>query len=163
MDDWYMADFAWTGRGIKSQSAGLEVWRSLEGSVGRAYARSPVAGWTRLSCLQELSGASAMEQAQYHYVVETNVLAGDEAEFNAWYEQEHLPGLAQVPGTVRARRFVLDSGASRYLACYDLTTPDCLSDPAWLAVRHTDWSSRVRPSLFNTVRTMFVRVWPDRS
>jgi hypothetical protein len=31
-----------------------------------------------------------------------DVLPGSEADFDPWYEQEHLPGLASVPGTVRA-------------------------------------------------------------
>ena len=34
-----------------------------------------------------------------HYVVEADVLPESEAQLNAWYTIEHLPGLAAVPGT----------------------------------------------------------------
>ena len=47
-----------------------------------------------------------------------------EEEFNAWYREEHLPGLAAVPGTVGAYRFLRPVGRSpRYVACYDLLSP----------------------------------------
>ncbi|MDM0037494.1 hypothetical protein QTH89_13800 [Variovorax sp. J22G21] len=118
-------------------------------------------GWQRLRCLQELAGASAGQVALNHYVVETDVLPEFEDDLNAWYAQEHLPGLAAVPGTVRAARY-LDAGASpRYYACYDLVDAAILGSPTWLAVRATPWSSRVRPAFRNTRRTMFCRTLPE--
>jgi hypothetical protein len=59
---------------------------------------------------------------------------------------------------VRACRWLRAGDASpRYLACYDLTAPDTLERTEWLAVRHTAWSSRVRPLFLNPRRTMFHR------
>lgn len=109
----------------------------------------------RLACIREIAGASPGETARYHYVVETDVLAAHEEDFNAWYDEEHLPGLAAVPGVVRAARYLDASGSPRYYACYDLASLDAFGSPAWLAVRGTAWSSRVRPSFRNTRRTMF--------
>lgn len=106
----------------------------------------------------DLAGASAGEDAPWHYVVETDVLPEAEADLNAWYDREHLPGLASVPGTVRARRYECGHEAPRYLACYDLRTRETFGSPAWLAVRASDWSGRVRPSFRNTRRTMFRRI-----
>lgn len=60
--------------------------------------------------------------------------------------------MAGVPGTVRAGR------SPRHHACYGLRTQETLGSPPWLAVRATDWSSRVRPAFRNTKRTMFRRV-----
>ena len=60
------------------------------------------------------------QHAPYHYVVETDVLPGHEDDLNAWYAQEHLPGLAAVPGTVRAARYV---DASRLSALLRLLRP----------------------------------------
>ncbi|NYT38127.1 hypothetical protein ERD78_14670 [Allopusillimonas soli] len=107
--------------------------------------------------MQDVSGASHGEHAFWHYVVETDVRTDAEADFNAWYEQEHLPGLAGVPGTVRAIRMRnTDPGATpRYHACYLLQTRETYGSPAWLAVRATRWSSAVRPNFRNTRRTMF--------
>lgn len=133
-----------------------DIWWSPDGTWARMYGVGvPPASATGLTSLRSIQGASWLEKATYHYVVETDVAEQDEAEFNAWYEQEHLPGLARVPGTVLARRFRRNSGAPRYIACYDLTTPATLEHPAWLEVRHTSWSSRVRPLFRNTRRTMF--------
>ncbi|MDH1299563.1 MULTISPECIES: DUF4286 family protein [Achromobacter] len=106
----------------------------------------------------DLAGASAGQDAPWHYIVETDVLPEAEADLNAWYDQEHLPGLASVPGTVRAMRYECRDESPRYLACYDLHTRETFGSPPWLAVRASDWSSRVRPSFRNTRRTMFKRI-----
>ncbi|OAE62151.1 hypothetical protein A7J67_14305 [Achromobacter xylosoxidans] len=106
----------------------------------------------------DLAGASAGQEAPWHYIVETDVLPEAEADLNAWYDQEHLPGLAAVPGTVRAQRWECRDESPRYLACYDLHTQETFGSPPWLAVRATDWSSRVRPSFRNTRRTMFKKI-----
>ena len=37
-----------------------------------------------------------------------NVAPEAEADFNAWYDEEHLPALARVPGTLAARRAAAD-------------------------------------------------------
>lgn len=96
--------------------------------------------------------------APWHYVVETDVTPESEADFNAWYDQEHMPGLASVPGTVRADRFQCLGSSPRYYASYDLRTHETFGSPPWLAVRGSDWSSRVRPAFRNTKRTMFTRI-----
>ena len=64
-------------------------------------------------------------------------------------------GLAAVPGAARARRFRNLRHSPRYYACYDLVAPDVLERREWLAVRGTEWSSRVRPTFRNPKRTMF--------
>lgn len=112
----------------------------------------------RLDIVADIPGASAGAAAPFHYVVETDVTPEVEADFNAWYETEHLPGLAGVPGTVRAMRFVRVGAGPRYHACYDLAAQETLGSAPWLAVRGTDWSSRVRPHFRNTLRTMFRRI-----
>lgn len=138
---------------------GAQCWRALDGGLVYCYRPAtdapPGAGWQRLACVQSIAGASHGQAAGYHYVVETDVLPDREADLNAWYAQEHLPGLAAVPGTVRATRYVDLQGSPRYYACYDLVAPQALESAAWLAVRATDWSSRVRPAFRNTRRTMF--------
>jgi len=138
--------------------ADLQVWQSIDGHDARVYLRAeeaPDDTWTMLTTLQALPGASAGAHPLFHYVVETDVAPEHDAELNAWYGQEHLPGLASVPGTIRAMRYRRASGSPQYLACYDLVSRDGLERPEWLAVRHTDWSSRVRPLFKNTRRTMF--------
>ena len=107
----------------------------------------------------QLPGASAGADAPWRYVVETDVVPEHEADFNAWYDEEHAPGLAAVPGTVHGARYgdTAPGASPRYLAVYDLTGPETLDSAAWLAVRGTAWSSRVRPTFRNTKRTMYRR------
>ncbi|AGU53594.1 hypothetical protein VAPA_2c10380 [Variovorax paradoxus B4] len=135
---------------------GQLIYSYLPGTLPPTPPADGVAGeWRRLACLQEVRGASASQVASHHYVVETDVLPEFEDELNAWYAQEHLPGLAAVPGTVRAARYVDAAGSPRYYACYDLAGAETLGSPEWLAVRATPWSARVRPAFRNTRRTMF--------
>lgn len=154
---------------------GVDAYRAIDGPAELAYvalpaipsdaarvesafrAAYPNARITRQRWLADRPGASAAADAPFHYVVATDVLAGVEDDFNAWYEREHLPGLAGVPGTVRAQRLRNTDDAPRYHACYDLVAPQTLASPAWLAVRATDWSGRVRPAFRNTTRVMMRR------
>ena len=81
--------------------------------------------------------------------------AGWMPELSSWYDTEHMPGLATVPGCVGASRFLNHDQGPQSLACYDLVTQETLGSTAWLAVRETEWSSRMRPHFTNTIRTMF--------
>jgi len=113
----------------------------------------------RLAPMFDVPGASAAEAPRFHYVVETDVVPEHEADLNAWYDEEHMPGLAACPGTVRARRFRNPDGSPRYHSCYDLVRTETLGSEPWLAVRRTAWSDRVRPHFRNTKRTMFRRLF----
>ncbi|WP_236844590.1 DUF4286 family protein [Bordetella sp. 15P40C-2] len=121
--------------------------------LNQAYANADI---SVLTVTRAIAGASYGRVAGWHYVVETDVLPEAESDFNAWYDQEHMPGLAAVPGTVRALRLLNKTGAPRYHALYLLETRKTFGSEPWLKVRATDWSSRVRPNFTNTKRTMFV-------
>jgi hypothetical protein len=163
MSGLWLKDFAgpgWADAAPPGAHAGSALWQAMDGLSRRAYRVAGVApgeGWVALAVLQALRGVSAGAAPGFHYVVEADVAPEHEQEFNAWYEQEHLPGLAAVPGTVRAARYRRAQGSPVYLACYDLTSPAVLERPEWLAVRHTEWSARVRPLFRNARRTMFRR------
>ncbi len=70
--------------------------------------------------------------AKYTFVVMTNPTAGKEAEFNEWYNTNHIPDVLNVPGFVCAQRFrIADaqlggeaSKAYKYLALYEIETDD---------------------------------------
>jgi hypothetical protein len=72
--------------------------------------------------------------------------AGMDEEFNAWYDSEHIPERAAVPGFLSSRRFVCLDGHPRYLALYDLAGPEVLETPAYRKVAYENsspWSKRV--------------------
>lgn len=156
--------FAPTMTGADFSTSGLALtglWQSIDGQHVRAYGRGhpePDAAWQPLEPLMEIAGPAAGVAPPFHYVVETDVLPENVDVLNDWYTQEHLPGLAAVPGTIRAARYVRVRGSPRFYACYDLVSLDVLESEPWLAVRHTDWSSRVRPMFRNTLRTRFRRL-----
>lgn len=113
---------------------------------------------SRLQLVLHRDGPSIASHAPVHYVVEMDPEEGWREELFRWYDEEHLPGLASVEGTVRADRYLnLDHGPLS-LACYDLVGEAVMGCPDWLAVRGTDWSSRVRPHFTNTKRTMFAKL-----
>jgi len=108
-----------------------------------------------LEPMLDIAGASTGERPRFHYVVETDPETGWLDEISRWYDTEHMPGLAAVPGCVRAMRFLNRGAGPLSLACYDLLHEDVLGSPPWLAVRATAWSGIARPHFTNTKRTMF--------
>lgn len=86
-----------------------------------------------------------------------NVTPEAEADFNAWYDEEHLPALAAVPGTLDARRYRSAKdieGTHRYVATYHLESPNVTRSEAWKAAVDTPWSARVRPHFRDRVRIL---------
>ena len=58
---------------------------------------------------------------------EANCDPAREAEFNAWYDNTHVPDVLATPGYKRARRYVnreFRDGRGKYLAIYDIDTDD---------------------------------------
>lgn len=112
---------------------------------------------SRLEAVFQAAGASANDTPVFHYVVEMDPESGWMPQLSEWYDTEHMPGLATVPGCVSASRFLNHDHGPLSLACYDLVTEETLGSEPWLAVRGTEWSSRMRPRFTNTVRAMFWR------
>jgi len=82
-----------------------------------------------------------------------NVAAEHEAEFNEWYNTEHIPALAAVPGTLCARRYrSTEPGVQRYVALYHLASPEVPDSPAWKAAANTPWTERMRPHFRDHLR-----------
>jgi hypothetical protein len=154
----------------------LQVCLSLDGSQSYTYAWMEAAVLAacafgenlgagrsaRLAPISEWQGASAAAEAPYHYVVATDVEDENEADFNRWYDTEHMPGLAAVPGAVHCARLSTRDGGRRYHACYDLTGPEVLDGAQWQAARHNAWSSRMRPHFKNPRRIMFRTLLDER-
>lgn len=58
--------------------------------------------------------------------------AADEAEFNAWYVEEHVPERLGVPGILSARRYRDAAAPHSYAAIYATGSLAALSSPAYL-------------------------------
>ena len=86
-----------------------------------------------------------------------NIAPELEAEFNDWYDKEHIPALAAVPGVLCARRFRGTSGNRKYVALYSLTTPDVVESDEWKQARQSDWTSRLQPNFRDHLRLVLRR------
>lgn len=70
--------------------------------------------------------------ARFTYLAFICAVPGREAEFDRWYDEQHLVDVARMPGVVSARRFNIemlkskdwDPPAWRSLAIYELETDD---------------------------------------
>ena len=81
--------------------------------------------------------------AKYTFVVLTNPTPGKEAEYNRWYNEQHIPDVLQASGFVAAQRFRLadtqmggdNNKPYRYLALYEIETDDLAASLKDLASR----------------------------
>ena len=71
-----------------------------------------------------------------------NIDAADEAEFNRWYDHEHLEERVAIDGFLEARRYVAHDGNPKYLSLYSTQTFEVLDSPAYRAAlsNQTAWS-----------------------
>jgi hypothetical protein len=82
-----------------------------------------------------------------------NIAPEFEAEFNEWYDKEHIPALRAVPGVLSARRFrATSSGTLKYVALYHLTGPAVQESAEWKRARESDWTSRLAPHFRDHLR-----------
>jgi hypothetical protein len=80
----------------------------------------------------------------------------DEAEFNRWYDREHLEERVEIEGFLEARRYVAREGSPKYLCLYSTATFDVLDSPAYHAklANPTDWSRKTMAHFKNMIRAV---------
>ena len=83
-----------------------------------------------------------------------NIAPEQDAEFNEWYDHEHIPALAAVPGVISARRFRDQNGSHRYLALYHLRAPEVTTGAGWKEAAATPWTERLRPHFRDHLRIL---------
>lgn len=81
-----------------------------------------------------------------------------EAEFNDWYNTEHIPHLSEVPGVLAARRFRAVGGSRPgvpgYVALYHVESTGIYATRTWVVANETPWMLRMRR--FQRNRTYFM-------
>jgi hypothetical protein len=82
------------------------------------------------------------------FIAQLDVPAEHEEEFNRLYDGEHVPNLLAVPGVISGTRYKLagseTEGMPRYLAIYELESPDIPESDAWKKAATTDGWVEVR-------------------
>ena len=97
------------------------------------------------------------------FVVQMDIPAEHEAEFNRVYDTEHFPMLSKVPGVRSSARYRLDQSNNpkmqRYLTVYELDSPQVLESAAWReAGSFGSWASKIRPLTSERHHSMFRQI-----
>src|SRR3981081_4267667 len=82
--------------------------------------------------------------------------ASDEAEFNRWYDREHLEERVAIDGFLEARRYIAHQGSPKYLCLYSTRTFDVLDSPAYRTklANPTDRSKKTMARFKNMIRAV---------
>ena len=85
-----------------------------------------------------------------------DVDAADEAEFNRWYDREHLEERVAIDGFLEARRYIVDEGSPKYLCLYSTTAIEVLDSPAYRnrLANPTEWSRKTMARFRNMIRAV---------
>lgn len=80
----------------------------------------------------------------------------DEADFNRWYDREHLEERVATDGFLEARRYVAHAGSPKYLCLYSTRAIEVLDSPAYKAklAHPTDWSRKTMARFKNMIRAV---------
>ena len=99
------------------------------------------------------------------YLVFADVPADMEDDFNRWYNEEHIPQLLAIPGFLDAARYEAVQGGPRYLAVYELASPEVRDSAPYreVADHPTEWSQRIdlRRRATRFVANSYRQIWPS--
>jgi hypothetical protein len=89
-------------------------------------------------------------------IVAISVPPAVEDDMAAWYTDEHIPMLLEVPGWLRIRRYRLTSGtAPAWLSLHEIKGPEVFDDPAYQAASSTPWRNAIVGSAIARERRVF--------
>ena len=89
-------------------------------------------------------------------VVAISVPPDVEDDMAAWYADEHIPMLLEVPGWRRIRRYRLTAGtAPAWLSLHEISGPEVFDEPAYQAASSTPWRNRIVGSAVARERRVF--------
>ena len=79
------------------------------------------------------------------FIVLLDIPAGIEEDFNHWYNEEHIPQLLSLPGFLNAARYSAVKGGPKYMACYELQTPEAMNTPEYIDSQEnpTEWTKKI--------------------
>ena len=95
-------------------------------------------------------------------MVGADIPADKEADFNKWYNEEHLAELLSVPGVLNAARYEAVRSGPKHLACYELENAAVVETDPFKNRPRTEWGSRVSPSIIgsNFFSNVYEMIYP---
>ena len=144
----YLAAYEMDGPGVVESAA----WKTA-GELGQWPTRVRPNTMNRYRVLYEWVGGNAALTGKTPYVfwVMMDVEPHREALFNDLYDNEHLPLLLKVPGSVNAVRYrTTAAGQPRYLCAYEVERTDLPMSKLWNDTSDIGrWKPEVRPYTYN--------------
>jgi hypothetical protein len=158
----------WLGADNPKQSVAtydLESLSVLQGAAYRAVGGANLSPWSkrvtaRVQRLLRFEGdqilpgdQTAPGNAGGLLLVAMSPALAVETAFNAWYDNEHVPALANVPGVLSARRFRNVGDGPKYIALYHLNAPAVVDGAEWKAASgSTPMPEHIRPQISDRLR-----------
>jgi hypothetical protein len=97
-------------------------------------------------------------------MVWADVPADKEADFDRWYNEEHLAERLAIPGFLGGARYEAVKGSPKHLACYELESAAVLESAAYKRAQAnaTPWTKRCSPEVIGTtyIRNVYTMIHP---
>jgi hypothetical protein len=133
------------------------LWR--EQSEGEKAMLASIPLMDRRVCELILDGPEWTRDAPYQLIVCMTPPAGAYDDFIAWYREEHIRMLLQVPGWRRVRLFrQVEGSGPAFMAVHELESTDVFERPEYEASISTPWRQRIRQSVLVYERNLF-QLW----
>ena len=97
------------------------------------------------------------------FMVQLEIPAEHDAEFNRVYDTEHFPMLMKVPGVRSGARYRLEHSTiatmPRYLAIYECDNAAVINSAAWTEASDLgEWKPKIRPHTTNRQHSIFRQI-----
>ena len=153
---------AW--HGVRTARASAEpvpafLWMvSCEDEAAFSAETSELSVWRGISLGGVVPGSAATDLlAQGLLINMMSVTEADEEELNAWYDTEHVPRIASVPGVLAARRYRASVGRPHYAALYLLSDASPPTTATWQVAATTPWTQSIQRIRTDSARYLFDR------
>lgn len=160
-----MTGSEYTSLHLKASANEVDIISRLQSLDRRVY--------TLISSLTLPNTTPEMLPGRYMFVVFMEVTPEGEAEFNKWYEEEHMVLVAKTPGWLRGRRYKVveqtelagkgdkEAAAKKpktYLALHELSRDDFKDQEAFKTAISTPWRAKVSENVFDKELRLFERL-----
>ena len=101
------------------------------------------------------------DKARYIYIAAMDVEPDKEDAFNEVYDTEHIPTILKVPGVISATRYEVVSGEPKFMAVYEVETPDLPNSGIFRAATNKGrWPEEIRPFTTNRYHAVYKVIRP---
>jgi hypothetical protein len=155
----YLALYDLESMAVLASDAYLRLRREPSARERDMLARIPM--MDRRVCELILDGAEWSQAPPFQLVVCMTPPEGGEDDFVAWYREEHIRMLLEVPGWRRVRLFrQMEGQGPAFMAVHELESPEVFDRPEYTASISTPWRQRIRSTVLRYERDLFARWQP---